>query len=426
LAPDLWRLTRALIAVWYRKLDAACHPRDDLCSLLSRLAEAALPCIRLPEEAIHGHTRHYMPTKADKRTLVFDAFARIAPDDPIVMAWPALALSLEELRLLDALLEGLGYLGRAESWVQAARMDSVATFNCLPAEQPFDENTGEVLGETVRLFAPLPPGHYATFRKEQLEAAGLTQQPGRRTPNPNATQRKLLATLPEDWIDAVSVDTSYLQAAGWSAPPAAQMLSYRRPLYALKTVATKVAPRKRRVKPEPLITTARFTVYGKPLPRIEDAVRIGEALRLAAMGCAKRLLSAEAVPREISGHDMGEDNRHAHAFWLPDPNARGEIEHLLVHAPGGLSPDAVRVLTALQLLKRDEGEPLRLLLEGFGFPSLFDRVTLLTREAVVWQSVTPYLHPWHLKKPQMRSSGAIAQAFLEQLRREWHARYWTS
>ncbi|HSF46921.1 MAG TPA: type I-U CRISPR-associated protein Csb2, partial [Burkholderiales bacterium] len=53
---------------------------------------------------------------------------------------------------------------------------------------------------------------------------------------------------------------------------------------------------------------------------------------------------------------------------------------------------------------------------------LFDRVTLLTREAVVWQSVTPYLHPWHLKKPQMHSSGAMAQAILEQLRREWHAR----
>lgn len=355
--PDPWRLARALIATWHRKLDAARYPRQALSALLAQLATAAPPRIRLPEDAIHAHTRHYMPTKSDKRTLVFDAFVRIASDDPVVFAWPALTLALEELRLLDTLLEAMGYLGRAESWVQATRVDSVGTFNCFPAEEAVDGDTDEAVGEIVRLFAPLPPERYALIRKEQLEAVGITQ-PARRTPTPNATQRRLLATLPEDWLDAMSVDTSYLQAAGWSAPPAAQVLSYRRPLYALKTVAAKVAPRERRAKSEPLITTARFTVYGKPLPRIEDAVRIGEILRLAAMGCAKRLLSAEAIPREISGHDMGEDNRHAHAFWLADPNARGEIEHLLVHAPGGLSPDAVRVLTALQLLRRDEGEPL--------------------------------------------------------------------
>ena len=84
------------------------------------------------------------------------------------------------------------------------------------------------------------------------------------------------------------------------------------------------------------------------------------------MGRAKRLLGPDALPTLLSGHGLGEHDRHAHAFWMPDPNKRGEIEHVLVHAPGGLSPEAMRVLTALQQIKRGEGEPLRLMLEGFG------------------------------------------------------------
>lgn len=126
-----------------------------------------------------------------------------------------------------------------------------------------------------------------------------------------------------------------------------------------------------------------------------------------------------SVPFE---HDLGEHNRHAHAFWLPDPNQHGEIEHVLVHAPGGWSPEAMRVLAALQQLNRSEGEPLRLMLEGFGKASLFDRFTFMTGESAEWRSVTPYLHPWHLKKPEMRTPDATAAAILGQLRREWHGR----
>jgi CRISPR-associated protein Csb2 len=140
------------------------------------------------------------------------------------------------------------------------------------------------------------------------------------------------------------------------------------------------------------------------------------------MGCARRLLGPESLPTLLSGHDLGEHNRHAHAFWLPDPNKHGEIEQVLVHAPGGLSPEAIRVLTTLQQIRRDEGEPLRLMLEGFGGAALFERVTPLTGESAVWRSVTPYQHPWHLKKREMRTPEAIAAAILGQLRREWSAR----
>lgn len=39
------------------------------------------------------------------------------------------------------------------------------------------------------------------------------------------------------------------------------------------------------------VTTFRYALYAKPLPRIEEAVRVGEWTRLAAMGRARLLLS---------------------------------------------------------------------------------------------------------------------------------------
>lgn len=410
--PDSWRLTRALIATWHRKLDPQRYPRQQLESLLARIAAAPLPRIRLPEDAIHAHTRHYMPTKGDKRTLIFDAFLRLLPDDPVVMAWPELRLPADEQELLDALLEAMGYFGRAESWVHAERTEWNNGYNCTPSEDQVDMDTGEV-GEIVRLFAPLPPGDYDAFRRGQLAA---------HTGTPRRKLAAIAKTLPQNWLEAVSVDTADLHAAGWSLPPAARPVSYRRPLHALKSVATRGAPRVRRGQETVSVTTARFALYGKPLARIEDAVRVGEALRQAVMGKARRLLAADRVPGELSGHELGGDNRHAHAFWLPEANERGEIAHVLVHAPGGLGGEAIRVLAAMQTLKRDDGEPLRLMLEGIGAARLFGDLTELAGESAVWRSVTPYLHPWHLKRPQLRSPEALNAALLEQLRREWRAR----
>jgi CRISPR-associated protein Csb2 len=169
-------------------------------------------------------------------------------------------------------------------------------------------------------------------------------------------------------------------------------------------------------------TTARFALYGKPLPRIEDAVRVGEAIRAAVMGKARRLLGEDAVPHELSGHDLGPGNHHGHAFWLPEPNARGEVAHFFVHTPDGLRAEAVRVLVALTTIRLSEGISLRAMLQGMRQAALFDVLSPLMRTSAVWRSLTPYLHPWHLKKPELRSPDALHEALLAQLRKEWHAR----
>ncbi|WP_147653253.1 type I-G CRISPR-associated protein Csb2 [Vulcaniibacterium gelatinicum] len=407
--PDTWRLARALIATWHRKLDQGRYPREHLAGLLARLAEARPPRIRLPEDVVHAHTRHYMPAKGDKPTLVFDAFVRVNPDDPIVLAWPDLVLEPESLTLLDELLDAMAYFGRAESWVQAHRAEWCDGFNCLPDAPDVDTETGEVLGEIVRVLAPVSPARYTALRADRLG--------GKKSP-----PAKLRRSLPEDWLDALSLDTDDWKSAGWDRPPAAEIVSYRRPLEALPAVARKPAPKRVSSRPVTARTTARFALYGKPLPRIEDAVRVGEALRAAVMGKAKRLLGEQAIPCELSGHELGDGNRHGHAFWLPDPDRRGEIAHVLIHVPAGLSDDSVRVLAALKTVRYGEGESLRVMLEALGVAALFRQHTPLAGESAVWRSVTPYLHPWHLKKPALRSPEALHQALLAQLRKEWHAR----
>lgn len=430
--PDLWRITRALIAVWHRKLDAQAFPRERLHALLASLAQAQAPSYRLPEVAIHSHTRHYMPGKGDKKTLVFDAFARVASAVPLVIAWPELTLDSMQTETLDALLSNLGFLGRAESWVEARRVDQPGPFNCYPAAQAVDRDSGEITGEIVRLLAPLAPTAYTAFRADKLASAQIKLNPqGESAAKPKGEAAKLIATLPSDWLDGVGVDTAQLQAAGWSAPPCAQTISYRRNLHALQTTAPRVTRRtgvaQPATPPETAATTARFVIYGKPLPHIEDAVRVGEALRRAAMGVARRMLGADALPPELSGHDLDAGNRHRHALWLPEDGGEpaqrdGIIDHALVHAPQGFGRDAIRVLTALQSIRLGEGEPVRLMLEGIGSSERFSGVSAYAHSATVWRSVTPYLHPWHLKKPEQRTPAALLAAIAAQLNREWALR----
>jgi len=383
--PDSWRICRALVAVWHRKLDPQRYPQQLLERLLSVLAGEA-PHYRLPA-AVHAHTRHYMPVR-QKSTLIFDAFARIDADQEVIVCWPNLVLDEAQTELLDVLLEALGYLGRAESWVEAKRLsDWNGELNCCPGESTVDTETGEMVGEPVFLYCPLSQESYASFREHFLQGLAAREI--------TSKERKPIEnTLPENWLNALGLDTADLQAAGWSAPPAAQKRLYQRPIEALRANAAS-RPRSRLILPA---DTVRYAVYGKSLPRIEDAVRFGECLRQAAMGRAKRLLGEDAIPSLLSGHGLPVDNRHQHAFFIPESNAEGRIDHAIIHIPDGFGVDIRRVLESLDKIKNRDGQEWRLLLEHIGEKSEFGGKVPLLRQAAVWQSVTPYLHPWHRKK----------------------------
>lgn len=385
--PSPWRLLRALIATWHRKLDSREFPEHTLRSLIHALSETS-PAYQLPG-GVRAHTRHYMPVREggrDKKTLIFDGFVRLDPESDVVIAWPELELSSEEAALLDTLLRNLGYLGRAESWVEARRCDlEVGRLNCFPESQAHGQGD-EVLTEPVRIIAPLSATDYQDWRQQCITDV----QPGHKG---KALQR-LQKTLPEDLVDALRLDTADIQAAGWSMPPAARYLTYHRPY---QPFANAVTTRLRARQPES-ITSVSFALLGKPLPKLEDTVRIAELMRMASMGQARRGFEERPVPPELSGHDMPPENRHGHAFYLPqDADQDGRIDHLLVYAPAGISPAGLQLLSGVTRLWGRDGSEWQVLLESYGSLSQMPHFRV-GAAATSWISVTPYLHPWHKKK----------------------------
>ena len=299
--------------------------------------------------------------------------------------------------------------------------------NCRPA------GTGSA--ETpVRLLASRSPAAYAAERQRLIANAG------RESPGAVSQQRESNAhrgqavtafrsratgadTLPERLVDALALDTADYQDRGWSRPPAAHEI-----VYMCGTDATPgVLPRPLARRRHPVLsrdrpTIARFLVAGRPLPRIEDAVRIGELMRRAALaqfGWRKDEATGRSIPCapwQISGRDADGrplvDPAHPHAFWLPeDADSDGWIDHISVYVESGID-DNVRVrldrITRLWLAPKqrpagDDPEPpttqeWRLALEGFGRSADFAGSAQIFGKAARWRSVTPFLAAGHLKK----------------------------
>lgn len=373
--PEPWRILRALIATWHHKVKHfGRHEEAMLARLIDTLSQT-LPEYRMPA-ASHSHTRHYMPQfAAGDSKLVFDAFAAIDRDDPLTVTWPDVELPSDQAALLDELLAVIGYLGRAESWIEARRIANPPKANCVAGDDPLDRETGEVR-EAITLIAPLPCDAYAAVRMRFL----VDQQ----------AIKKLGSTLPESLTEALSVPTGELRKLGWSQPPAARKVGYLRPIDALRPVRVV-----RRVSP-PVATMARFLLLGKPLPRVEETLRIGELLRRAMMSRAKVNFGEENIPPAFSGHDLPEGNRHGHAFYLPwDSDGDGRIDRLLLHIPNGMDGEQRRVAERLDRIWSRDGGEWRLVLEGIGER---DAGGALANESTQWISMTPYLHPWHAKK----------------------------
>ena len=397
--PEPLRILRALIATWHRKLDAARHPEHVLASVIDKLAEQP-PAYQVPP-AIHTHTRHYMPDKGGKRTLVYDAFVRLGSERCVRVGWQDVMLDSNELSLLRETARCMGYVGRAESWVNA-EIESGGTWvpNCMPEGDLRHSASEDQSFEIVTLQCTRSPAAYYAWRGEFL--SGLDGK-SRKTKK----GRQLLATVPERFLDSLRVETTALRSAGWSHPPAAVDVRYVRPADTIRPFARSRSRRPRVSR----VTTARLALIARPLPRIEDAIRVGESLRVAAMGRARRLLGEDKIPACLTGYGVSKEHPHGHAFYLPEPNAVGRIDHVLVHASMGLDGDAQRVLDSLYLRKVRgfAGQEWRVVLENVTTAEqLAGASTLLSRDRE-WTTVTPYLHPW-FAKPRFGAA--------EQIRRE--------
>jgi CRISPR-associated protein Csb2 len=423
--PEPWRILRALIATYWRKGDRERWSEDDLAALIEALAEQP-PAYRLPNIAVHSHTRHYMPAPV-KTTLVFDAFVRLPADAEIVAAWPEITLSEPLFALADDLARGIGYLGRAESWADCeARSEWDDRPNCLPEEIGEADPTDH---QPVRLIAPRAAANYAAERDRLLTKFDESERQnaiskGKKPPTPKALatarDKAFGATLPARLLDALELDTSDYQEHGWSRPPASREVVYfRKPL----GPAPRSFRRSSALDDPTRFTVARFVLAGRPRPRIEDTVKIGELMRLAALaqfGWEKDEATGRKRPKAppvISGRDAQNhplrDAEHRHAFWLPeDADGDGEIDHVIVYAREGFCRTVRSKLDRLTKLWVERRESVseedgaavpeprhewRLALEGFGMPHEFRDASRLLGRSKTWESVAPFLAPGHLK-----------------------------
>ena len=162
--PSPWRILRALISTWYHKLQADID-EDTIRKIIEKLS-ASYPQYALPHASL-GHTRHYMPLYREATTMVIDAFAAVDSESRLLIRWPQVNLSNEEKSALSMLLDRIGYLGRAESWVEARLVeDFLDQFNCICI--PLNEDSALQEGSESHSDACCN----ATLRIFELEAGG--------------------------------------------------------------------------------------------------------------------------------------------------------------------------------------------------------------------------------------------------------------
>ena len=390
--PSPWRLLRALVAVWKRKLSGVPLVGENIAALLAGLASRP-PSFHLPSATL-GHTRHYMPlgsTDANKRTKVFDAFVVLDPRQEVVFHWEAAFLEPGPSQALDLVLSQLGYFGRAESWCSArlSPQFDATTINCRPAAPGIGEEAVRVLGV-----------HEEKWRQWSFE--GSTKKP--------------------DPVWNLLAETADLHAERWSDPPGSRWLTYSR---RSDCFATKTSPPPARPGDEPTCyTVARYAVDvsegSRPLPLVTDTVPFAEAVRASLMGSYQRLMhrrkhgTARKPYREefrsetLSGKDGAGHylKSHGHAFYLPtaEERDRNRIDHLTIHAPAGFTRNEVAALDELRGFRFREAD-FRLLLTGLGTPTDF-RLPLFGTSRT-WASATPFVATKHPKSRKSRRDPGV-------------------
>ena len=397
--PAPWRLLRALVATWKRKLASDAVSDRTMESLLAKLASP--PLFKLPRATL-GHSRHYMPWHKQwkpespnaAKTLVFDAFVALDPREDVICAWPEVTLANGEKEAAEKLLAHLHYFGRAESWCTArmAEPPPDAACNC----RSIDADTGEIPPgtEPVQVLAP-DPATWNTW--------GYGEKACRPSPPWN-----LLA------------ETADLHKERWSDPPGSRWLTYLRPANAFAP-----EPIQRPSSAARPVHVVRYALDGTVLPLLTEAVYVAETARRYAQGFFGKLFDGEpSLVLSGKAPDGTPLSGHRHTFFLPtDEDGDARLDHLTLFAADGFAPDReLKALDELRGMHGPGGTELRLLLLGWGSLADFASVPLLA-QARTWCSITPYVPTRHYKRRgRQRDTGGEADFLIAVLREDLNRR----
>jgi CRISPR-associated protein Csb2 len=326
------------------------------------------------------------------RTLVFDPFVALDSNQEVTVLWPNVDLDDKEIETFGRLAQAIGFFGRAESWVETRVLDDGAAqeaqkrINCRPmVAESADSGT-----ETVRvLCADRETAFQNDFTPKLLHKQGRSR--GR-------TEIEMPLYGP-DWN--LCIETLELHKKRWSDPPGSMWITYLRPKDCFR-----VNPKPpRHVAAKDAFTVARFAIDASVLPLVEDTLKIAELFRRTCMGIYRRIEEKRLYGRSTPANEelqrsevfSGKDHDghflkgHGHAFFLPsDEDGDGRIDHLTIVAERGFSPQEVRTIDEIRRLKRDNGEPLNLVLLATGRVKDINAPGFLGPSRV-WKSETPFI-----------------------------------
>jgi len=419
--PSPWRLLRALVATWKRKLDDE-FSESNMLGLLTKLASP--PSFVLPP-ATTGHSRHYMPwfkKGPDDKTLVFDAFVALNKTADVVAVWPDEILTAEQRDILSRLVEHLGFFGRSESWCDGRLLDEpTAQSLCDSAKRSNGDGPHwcEPLGElpvtrdkeVVRVLSADPQTAFLDEHVVRVE----TVTTGRGKNKQTTTTRQ--AFYEPSWH--LCAETALLHKEKWSDPPGSRWVQYVRQSDCFRITPKRRAANITTSRPRRVITVARYAIDGAVLPLVTETLPVAESARITLMGIFKRLKLEEhygrgRVPRTLpddahrfrSDVFSGKDTEgqpltdHRHAYYLPtDEDGDGRLDHLTIVAEMGFGADdalEIRTLDQFRRLRWGDADPLNLLLVGLG--AVDDFRSMLFQESAVWVSATPFVATRYQKK----------------------------
>lgn len=382
--PSPFRLARALVDCWKRRHPEL--PEERVIDVLAALSGGVL--FNLPP-ATAAHTRSYLnannPKNPFDKQLIFDAFV-------VVDRCESLTIGIEGgfpdqvVEDLDLLLNGLNYLGRSESWIDARAHagEGPGSWNCVPAH-------AATAGEDVTLaclrggnaYANLPRHPQAKTRGNKKEAKG---------------------SLP--WLEALCLTSMDVLDGGWSAHPVLQQIAYTRPTDALRPILPKRRPHNAN------LSCVTYSLQSKVLPHVQDTLVFAERARRLLMGIHRRVQGGDPVmiSRVFSGKTAeGQPLAgHEHAFYIPlDQDGDGRIDHLRIQAGRPFTPDELTALDGFRKVFGKGGHDIHLHLTGLYTDPPSQR-------AKRFVSATPFVTARHWRKGR----GSYESWLFEELAKE--------
>lgn len=386
--PSPWRLLRAIISTWYTKGDGV--PEDVMRSVVCKLSTP--PEFELPPAAL-ASTCHFMPlyrTPLDEKTAnVYDAFAHVG-EGALRVVWRDVSLEPKEEEALNILLSRLGYLGRAESWVEARLLDA----NRVRTNTTFTTESASAEAAVPTLCCMSPP-EYESWRENAISAL-ISQKCAEKRAKATSSgkafkdltpkeRRELEALVPPTLFEALQVDTSELKAAGWSGPPGGKWMNYTLPADAFRVRPTAKA------RTTPLPTIARYKVRSKVPFTIFDAVLLGELVHDKLVQISDGHSSFTGCDEE--GQPLKGDHTMILSHGVASQISGMRITDLTIYNRKGFTPDDEAVLRSLSCLKRspDGRKDVEAILIGIGDAETFRSEEGVVGPSIRWTSVTPFV-----------------------------------